>query len=101
MRRLLDASIRPLYEARGKGEFPSAKVLAAAIKRVEGADLVLTATESSDGYTGTVPEQLAEVRALSATEIEALEPLATSARMRTTATLRIAAETGAEEEVAG
>ena len=35
-----------------------AKVLAAAIKRAEP-DLVLTATESSDGYTGTVPEQLA------------------------------------------
>jgi electron transfer flavoprotein beta subunit len=36
-------------------------VLAAAAKRVEGADLILTATESSDGYTGTVPEQLAAV----------------------------------------
>jgi len=37
----------------------TAKVLAKAIQRVEGADLVLTATESSDGYTGTVPEQIA------------------------------------------
>jgi electron transfer flavoprotein beta subunit len=34
-------------------------VLAAAIKRVEGADLVIAATEASDGYTGTVPEQVA------------------------------------------
>jgi hypothetical protein len=36
-------------------------VLAAAIERVEGADLVLAATESSDGYTGTVPEQIAAI----------------------------------------
>lgn len=43
----------------GSDALATAKVLAAAIKRVEGADLVLTATESSDGYTGTVPEQLA------------------------------------------
>ena len=33
-------------------------------ERVEAADLILTATESSDGYTGTVPEQLAEVLGL-------------------------------------
>jgi len=43
----------------GSDALSTAKVLAAAIKRVEGADLVLTATESSDGYTGTVPEQIA------------------------------------------
>ena len=43
----------------GSDALGTAKVLAAAIKRVEGADLVLTATESSDGYTGTVPEQIA------------------------------------------
>jgi electron transfer flavoprotein beta subunit len=43
----------------GTDALGTAKVLAAAIKRVEGADLVLAATESSDGYTGTVPEQLA------------------------------------------
>ncbi|HMO26781.1 MAG TPA: hypothetical protein PKB10_10970, partial [Tepidisphaeraceae bacterium] len=35
-----------------------------AIGRVEGADLILTATESSDGYTGTVPEQVAELLGL-------------------------------------
>jgi electron transfer flavoprotein beta subunit len=42
----------------GAGALDTAKVLAAAIKET-GPDLVLTATESSDGYTGTVPEQLA------------------------------------------
>jgi electron transfer flavoprotein beta subunit len=46
---------------KGSDALGTAKVLAAAIKRVEGADLILTATESSDGYTGTVPEQLAEL----------------------------------------
>ena len=39
----------------GTDALGTAKVLAAAIKRVEGADLVLTATESTDGYTGTCP----------------------------------------------
>ena len=43
----------------GSDALATAKVLAKAIERVEGADLVLTATESSDGYTGTVPEQIA------------------------------------------
>ena len=41
----------------------TAKVLAAAIKSA-GPDLVLTATESSDGYTGTVPEQIAALLGL-------------------------------------
>ncbi|MEZ5373100.1 MAG: electron transfer flavoprotein subunit beta/FixA family protein [Microthrixaceae bacterium] len=45
----------------GTDALGTAKVLAAAAKRVEGADLILAATESSDGYTGTVPEQLAAV----------------------------------------
>ena len=53
----------------------TAKVLAAAIERVEGADLVLTATESSDGYTGTVPEQIAELLDLpSVTFAKSIEP---------------------------
>ncbi len=43
----------------GTGALDTAKVLAAAIGRAEGFDLVLAATESSDGYTGTLPEQLA------------------------------------------
>ena len=43
------------------GTVRTAKVLGAAIQKMGGADLVIAATESSDGYTGTVPEQLAEV----------------------------------------
>ena len=44
----------------GSDALGTAKVLAAAIRRIEP-DLVLAATESSDGYTGTVPEQIAEL----------------------------------------
>src|SRR5947209_19189455 len=42
----------------GTDSLGTAKGLAACIKRAEP-DLVLTATESSDGYTGVLPEQLA------------------------------------------
>ena len=42
----------------GSDALGTAKVLAAAIKRAEP-DLVMAATESTDGYTGTVPEQIA------------------------------------------
>jgi electron transfer flavoprotein beta subunit len=45
---------------RGSDALGTAKVLAAAIKR-QSFDLVLAATESSDGYTGTVPVQVAEL----------------------------------------
>jgi electron transfer flavoprotein beta subunit len=45
----------------GSDALTTAKLLAKAVERVGGADLVLTATESTDGYTGTVPEQVAEV----------------------------------------
>jgi electron transfer flavoprotein beta subunit len=45
----------------GTDALGTAKVLAGAIGRAGEWDLVLTATESSDGYTGTVPEQLAGV----------------------------------------
>lgn len=45
----------------GSDALTTAKVLAAAITRLGGADLVIAGTESSDGYTGTVPEQMAEV----------------------------------------
>ena len=48
----------------GSDALGTAKVLAKAIAKVEGADLVLAATESSDGYTGTVPEQIAELLGL-------------------------------------
>lgn len=44
----------------GTDSLGTAKVLAAAIARAEP-DLVVTATESSDGYTGTVPAQIAEL----------------------------------------
>ena len=44
----------------GTDALGTAKVLAAAIRRVEP-DLVLTATESTDGYTGTTPVQVAEL----------------------------------------
>jgi electron transfer flavoprotein beta subunit len=47
----------------GTDALGTAKVLAAAIGRTSP-DLVLAATESSDGYTGTVPEQIAELLGL-------------------------------------
>jgi electron transfer flavoprotein beta subunit len=48
---------------RGTDALGTARVLAAAIGR-RTPDLVLTATESSDGYTGTVPVQVAELLGL-------------------------------------
>ncbi|MDH3469794.1 MAG: electron transfer flavoprotein subunit beta/FixA family protein [Acidimicrobiia bacterium] len=45
---------------RGSGALVTARVLAAAIE-AEGADLVIAGTESTDGYTGVVPQQLAEL----------------------------------------
>ena len=36
-------------------------MLAKCVERAGGIDLVLTATESTDGYTGTVPAQVAEL----------------------------------------
>ena len=48
----------------GSDALTTAKVLAAAAGRLGSADLILAATESSDGYTGTVPEQMAEVLGL-------------------------------------
>ena len=47
----------------GSDALGTAKVLAAAIGRAD-AELVITSTESSDGYTGTVPQQLAELMGL-------------------------------------
>jgi electron transfer flavoprotein beta subunit len=48
----------------GTDALTTAKVLAAAAKRLGDADLIISGTESTDGYTGTVPEQLAEVLGL-------------------------------------
>ncbi|KAA0234184.1 MAG: Electron transfer flavoprotein subunit beta [Acidimicrobiales bacterium] len=48
----------------GSDALGTAKVLAAAIGRAEGTDLVITGTESTDGYTGTVPQQVAELLGL-------------------------------------
>jgi electron transfer flavoprotein beta subunit len=45
----------------GTDALGTSKVLAAAIQRAGDVDLVLTATESTDGYTGTVPGQIAEI----------------------------------------
>ena len=48
----------------GSDALTTAKVLAAASKKLGDADLIIAATESSDGYTGTVPEQMAEILGL-------------------------------------
>ncbi len=44
----------------GSDALGTAKVLAAAIRRADP-DLVIAATESTDGYTGTLPVQVAEI----------------------------------------
>jgi electron transfer flavoprotein beta subunit len=48
---------------KGSDALSTAKVLAAAIKRISP-DLVIAATESTDGYTGTTPVQVAELLGL-------------------------------------
>ncbi len=52
----------------------TAKVLSAAIDRIGDIDLIIGATESSDGYTGTVPAQIAAIKNVSsmtyATKVE-------------------------------
>ena len=45
----------------GSDSLSTAKVLAKAVERAGGIDLVVTATESTDGYTGTIPAQVAEL----------------------------------------
>ncbi|MGH2807496.1 MAG: electron transfer flavoprotein subunit beta/FixA family protein [Actinomycetota bacterium] len=45
---------------KGADAYVTAKVLAEAIKKQEGADLVIAGVESTDGYTGTMPSTLAE-----------------------------------------
>ena len=51
------------HSLRGTDALGTAKVLAAVIRRITP-DLVLCATESSDGYTGTTPVQVAELLGL-------------------------------------
>ncbi len=45
----------------GSDALGTAKVLAKCVERAGAVDLVIAATESSDGYTGTVPAQVAEL----------------------------------------
>src|SRR3954469_18533813 len=45
----------------GADSLTTAKVLAKAVERAGEVDLVITATEATDGYTGTVPAQVAEL----------------------------------------
>jgi electron transfer flavoprotein beta subunit len=47
----------------GSDALSTAKVIAKAVERAGEIDLVLTATESTDGYTGTIPAQVAELLA--------------------------------------
>jgi electron transfer flavoprotein beta subunit len=44
----------------GSDALTTSRILAAAIER-EGFDLVIAGTESTDGYTGVVPQQIAEI----------------------------------------
>jgi electron transfer flavoprotein beta subunit len=48
-------------ELLGSDALSTAKVIAKAVERAGDVDLVLTATESTDGYTGTIPGQVAEL----------------------------------------
>jgi electron transfer flavoprotein beta subunit len=45
----------------GSDALSTAKIIAKAVERAGDVDLVLTATESTDGYTGTIPGQVAEL----------------------------------------
>src|SRR6201998_723206 len=47
----------------GSDALSTAKVLAAAIKRAQP-DMIIAAPESTDGYTGTLPVQVAEILGL-------------------------------------
>jgi electron transfer flavoprotein beta subunit len=48
-------------ELAGSDALTTAKVLAAAARGLGDVDLIIAGTESTDGYTGTVPEQIAAV----------------------------------------
>src|SRR4249919_2610060 len=51
-------------ELAGSDALTTAKILAAAAGRLGDVALIIAATESTDGYTGTVPEQMAELLGL-------------------------------------
>jgi electron transfer flavoprotein beta subunit len=61
---------------RGSDALTTARVLAAAIRR-EGFDLVIAGTESTDGYSGVVPQMISEILGIPAltyaTQVEAAE----------------------------
>ena len=57
-------TLRRLARAHGLDLSQYLARLAAAAKEHGDADLIIAGTESSDGYTGTVPEQMAEVLGL-------------------------------------
>jgi electron transfer flavoprotein beta subunit len=66
----------------GADALTTAKVLAAAIRR-EGFDLVIAATESTDGYTGLVPQAMAELLGVPAvTFAKAIESDGTTLKVR-------------------
>jgi electron transfer flavoprotein beta subunit len=48
-------------ELQGSDSLSTAKVIAKAVERAGDIDLLVTATESTDGYTGTIPGQVAEL----------------------------------------
>ena len=56
----------------GSDALSTAKVLAAVVRRVEP-DLVIAATDSTDGYTGTVPVQIAELIGRAGDAVAALD----------------------------
>ena len=74
----------------GSDALGTAKVLAAAIARAEP-DLVLAATESSDGYTGVVPAQVAELLEMPSVTFAKAVEISDS-----TATVRRQTEAGAD-----
>src|SRR3954449_8249374 len=45
----------------GSDALSTAKVLAKVVERLDDVGLLLTSTESTDGYTGTIPAQVAEL----------------------------------------
>ena len=59
---------------KGSHSLATAKVLNAAISKLENVDLIIAGTESSDGYTGVLPAQIGASRKVSilsyATEVE-------------------------------